>query len=507
MSFRALSILAALAVVVCMGSAAVADVVTFQEGVTNPLTGSAYVGSEDNCLLFYTTDHNNWNYGSADQLYFGNNGTLDRHNLVRFDLTSLQGQYADVNSVTLRMFINGAGVNIITAANTIDAYRLTNNNIGWVEGTANGAVQPGSSTWNQAKNAQQNWASATPGTAAADYVGAAIDSEAYDASTPGSQSYIDLTFNDVSFINSWIAGNNPGLVLRPGSASTDSLLNFYSTENATASLRPQLIVDYTPIVADVPTDNVIGHWQLDEAAGASVAVDASGNGRDGTLLGAITPGQAGAVAYSGTSYDMQDARVHVPADAGTASESFSFSTWFKPDSLPAAGDYMGIVDNRMTHLNAGTLEEAKGYTVHYGSDGLLRWLICDGDSISFFATPTPVAAGDWTHLALTYDADSNSAKMYVDGVAVIDETADYVPNEVYDLSLGSMSGYGGIDADQTLNHYQFNGDMDDAWLFDTALNGAQIASLMNTGNPVPEPGCLALLLGITAGTLLIRRKR
>src|ERR1019366_4996707 len=47
-------------------------------------------------------------------------------------------------------------------------------------------------------------------------------------------------------------------------------------------------------------DQPIGYWPLNEAAGASSAVDASGGGNNGTVGGAVTFGQAGPLADGST---------------------------------------------------------------------------------------------------------------------------------------------------------------------------------------------------------------
>ncbi len=157
-------------------------------------------------------------------------------------MTSLAGEYISINSATLKLYVNSAaGVNTTNAA---DLYQLVAANAGWVEGTSNGAAQSGESTWNNRNHPSTPWASGTPGTATADYAGL-LRSVAFSSSTSG---WVSFTL-PISLVADWAAGNNSGMLMRANNESSaiNSKLIFHSSDFGTGSLRPELVLDITPV--------------------------------------------------------------------------------------------------------------------------------------------------------------------------------------------------------------------------------------------------------------------
>ena len=99
------------------------------------------------------------------------------------------------------------------------------------------------------------------------------------------------------------------------------------------------VVALTPGVASASTVNAL--WHMDEAAGATVMVDSSGHGNNGTLHN-VTAGVPGKV---GTAYSFGGSKVQsyveVPdsptLNPGTA--KINISVWFNTTSLPTSGDF------------------------------------------------------------------------------------------------------------------------------------------------------------------------
>ena len=118
-----------------------------------------------------------------------------------------------------------------------------------------------------------------------------------------------------------------------------------------------------------------------------------------------------------------------------------------------------------------------------------------------------MATSTWTHLAITYDAGTDTKTLWVDGVAAVSDNVpqsgptQYAPNgtiESENLHIGSGQ-------DDGANFY-FDGNIDDVTIWDEALDGAAIQNIMdNSLNPIPEPSSLSLL-GIV-GLAFLRRRR
>lgn len=252
--------------------------VTYKDESPDPITAGAYDGAEDTTLIERSNDPRNQNFGGRSNMFVHNNGG-DRENiLVRFDVTSLAGQYASIDGATLRLFFwdNPSGPGGPGAvAGFIDAFELTAANGDWVEGAGESSVItnvfPGTSTWAEKLRGTQSsngtpsgtpWASGAhnygirnggAGLAPDDHASAAVAS-AEVFGTEVSFQALDFVISDLSLIDDWANGSNTGLVLisRAAVGQTGGGGTFYSSEGDTANalhqaFHPELIIDYTPV--------------------------------------------------------------------------------------------------------------------------------------------------------------------------------------------------------------------------------------------------------------------
>ncbi len=224
-----------------------------------------------------------------------------------------------------------------------------------------------------------------------------------------------------------------------------------------------------------PTTGLVGWWKLDDAMG-STAIDSSGNGNTGTLMGGPTWGAGeigGALGFAG---DASGQFVDVP-DAAVLqlAGSWTVATWVNLTALPAAGDYDTLVAKSTAggfanynllvdngHVNAGM-----GWMIAYNGNGVGACGIANAES------PSPPSLGTWTHLASVYDETAQTLTLYVDGaaVAVSDET-DCAPAQTgggEDLTLGTEYG-GGVT--------MLAGVLDDVHVYNRALSAAEITQVM-----------------------------
>ena len=249
-----------------MGTAG-AETAVFQNGIADPFSGLTYFGTEDTTL---TADYFYPPPGFGDPIFGGTNnsgpgiqlgaghenaGNRTHRILIRFDLSSMAGRFLSIDRVALRMY---AAQGVISR--TISAYRVSTANSDWVEGNGPldsgfGPGDIGSSTWQfkiqgTTPGTGIPWASGELpgpqrglGTAGVDYFAAPIGTI---TTPPYPDHFSDFVFNDVSFINDWVSGMNGGVLLRQNDETSDGLFGFPSSESASASFRPELIVTYTP---------------------------------------------------------------------------------------------------------------------------------------------------------------------------------------------------------------------------------------------------------------------
>ena len=238
---KTLAALLAVGMLLGIGSAdAEATVVTFQEGA------AGYAGTEDTTLI---QDNAAKNYGGRNEILLGPVGNgRQRAGVIRFDVTSLAGQYETIDSMKLRFWV------FRTAANSnYNLNLLREGNANWVEGTTNGAVQTGTATWNHRQEATVAWLGGQSGARLGTDVYGAMGTMSLSGATPvGTMVEVNLdpsalasnvdTLTEV--VDLWTqnsGADNAGIQIYGGSGQW----GVDSSESTTASARPELVVEYT----------------------------------------------------------------------------------------------------------------------------------------------------------------------------------------------------------------------------------------------------------------------
>ena len=164
--------------------------------------------------------------------------------------------------------------------------------------------------------------------------------------------------------------------------------------------------------AQIDPETVLGAWLLDEGTG-NITADASGNGNDGTLMGAPNwvAGQSGnALEFNGSSTYV---------DCGNAEalnvNVFSVSFWY---NLPSSTQGWNHMISRGQHGASGSPG-----SVNWGImmvSGAQRILFETHDDTSWIGIRADTTAGEWHHVVATYDG--NTMQLYYDG-ALADTTS------------------------------------------------------------------------------------
>jgi hypothetical protein len=176
-----------------------------------------------------------------------------------------------------------------------------------------------------------------------------------------------------------------------------------------------------------------GFWKLDEAAGTS-AIDSSGFGRSGAIIGAAYSLQdrpnldsnRSALSFS----SRPDSAVFVPPSTGLdlASASFTVSFWTK---IPAAGSvtFLGSSTGDCIHPAWQIAQNASGLRIF--------------DSRGLHSIGASIPIGAWTHVAVVGSRASFSLGVYVNGSLV-----SVVPQTLFGLAhapfyIGHVAGCSG----------------------------------------------------------------
>jgi len=217
---------------------------------------------------------------------------------------------------------------------------------------------------------------------------------------------------------------------------------------------------------------LVAHWPLDGNAD-----DALGNHHGSAS--AVVFGADGAAAHTGTAaeFDGSNATITVPHDSALNPASFTLSLWANADSTNGFASPVTSRDDVPTNVH--------GYLIYNDNGG--NWNFWTGSGAGPGAwnqmSGEAVQTGSWTHLAISYDAGSQTKRLYVNGALAASNAADdlYSPNgpQTENLHIGSGSDNGAS--------FYFDGLIDDVALWDEALPLAEIQDVMNKGVPGGPP--------------------
>ena len=246
-----------------------------------------------------------------------------------------------------------------------------------------------------------------------------------------------------------------------------------------------LILAISCLTAPLGRADLVAHWPLDTDAS-----DATGNGHDGTVIGGtVNFGQVGATASTGTSAQFPDSgHIDVPFDTAINPGSFTVALWANAASTD------GFASPLTSRDDVGGGVSTHGYILYNNSGGFWDFWTGDGDPGWDGLPGSAVALDSWTHIAITYDAASDTKTLWIDGeISATDNVpqsgpTQYSPNgtvEMENLHIGS----GGDAGDE----FFFNGLIDDVGVWDEALSQTVIQSIIDNGiaSGLPDPALSA----------------
>lgn len=240
----------------------------------------------------------------------------------------------------------------------------------------------------------------------------------------------------------------------------------------------------------VLSDNPLGYWQFEEAAGSTALnSSAGGNTYDGTYNGGVTLGTPGVTGIGGNSasFDGSSGFVQLPGTwGGTGWPEVSIEAWVN-NAAPPTGTFQAIVSADA----GGAFAHFQLYPTTAGSTGAYT-----NGGFAGVPAPTPNTTG-WRHIAFV--AESGATRVYVDGLQVgtANTTAFTQINLSSNVHIGN--GYAG--------GRWFKGQIDEVAVYNTALSDAQVAAhysagvgfqLVETGGPLSAGDLAASSAGATA---------
>ena len=204
---------------------------------------------------------------------------------------------------------------------------------------------------------------------------------------------------------------------------------------------------------------LVGHWQME-----SNLNDASGNGNNGTAVGSPTY----VTGVVGLALDLDGSTQYgtVP-DATTLdiTAAITLAAWIKPSS----GGTQYIIKKSIQN---GTLGTEDGYELSISSSGGVFFRLNQTTAGNTYrvdaSTLVPTDGNTWVHIAGTYNG--TTLRIYINGLPDNSETPTTpvpIATNGLDLGIGAQSNGVGL----------FQGAIDDARVYNGALNDAAILSL------------------------------
>ena len=215
--------------------------------------------------------------------------------------------------------------------------------------------------------------------------------------------------------------------------------------------------------------DLVAHWPLD-----TNALDATGNGYDGEIQGGtVTYGQDGANTNTGSSASFPDnGHIDIPFNKALNPESFTVALWANASSTSGFASPITSRDD----VGGGT--STHGFILYNDNTGIWNFWTGDGDPGWDRMEADFVEPNVWTHIALTFDATTDTKSIWINGSIAATETApgQYSPNgtiELENLHIGSGQ-------DNGLNFY-FDGLIDDVGIWNEVLEESFIQNIMDNG--------------------------
>jgi hypothetical protein len=216
-----------------------------------------------------------------------------------------------------------------------------------------------------------------------------------------------------------------------------------------------------------------GWWDFDEIVGGKV-LDKSGSGFNGTIIGtsALTTGIKGKALTFGNGNYVRVGAVPV----FKANESFTISAWIYMTSYETLyglnvinqDDYYGPTG--ITFGVRGPLDPSNEKKLAYWSSGM-------PSTVNFYATNQVVPLNEWHHIAMTFNAEKKTTRMYYNGTdkGGKNNVLSFKPASNTNLYIGFGDGDG-----------NFSGKIDEVRIYGQALEVSQIQELYAEGAKIHD---------------------
>jgi len=215
------------------------------------------------------------------------------------------------------------------------------------------------------------------------------------------------------------------------------------------------------------TDGLLGLYRWNQHPS-----DASGNGKNGTVYGAVFNTSVKKLGSASIDGDGVDDYVTLSSQPGFGSTSLSLSAWVYLDALYGPGDIaMEIFNNNQIFIRKEPQSDGTRFAI------FLK--LSDGTIEPRAAWTASFVTGVWYHILATWNG--TDLKLYGDGVLKDTVTRLGVLTSIT-VTAQWLAG-----EQTTTNNNFFNGKLDECGLWNRVLTAAEISQLYNSGTGIEIP--------------------
>ncbi len=224
----------------------------------------------------------------------------------------------------------------------------------------------------------------------------------------------------------------------------------------------------SPLIFHLTFDEFYHSDAIDSASGL-ITVDR------GSPTQYLTSGKIGNAAYfDGLGYLQYMTRYPVYDFLNLSTDQdFSISLWIKPDS-PITSEQILISNKYYYKKNQGfaitTTENGVGIQAYIGAYNHTTKV---GSSTALYAGDTPLADGDWHHIAVTFGFSEGVARIFIDGNETGQKDISHITGDVNQYESGLGDGSGGGDGKSNA----YIGLMDDVRFYNKKLTHNEVMTL------------------------------
>ncbi len=212
--------------------------------------------------------------------------------------------------------------------------------------------------------------------------------------------------------------------------------------------------------------SLVGHWKLDEGTGPT-AIDSSGNGNDGTLIGAPGPSWTTGKIGQALDFDGTDDYVAVPFILDLSTTDMTTTVWIYASGEDTTNDSNSIVQQENgTGIGRTWLRRASSSSTSH-----LPKIVFSFIGARFLESTTLIELNTWYFVVVT--VEGTTRKIYVNG---IEEDSNTNTPEASDGAMRIGSQKAGVSGEK------WEGIIDDVRIYNRALSGSEIEKLFNMGN-------------------------